>query len=363
MGDIGFSGDLVRTPLAMVLAGLWRQERSGFLKLRRSGILKQAYFDRGMLAVERGSFPEKEFLDSLFASGVIDLVSLARCEDHARKRNISLLRALGECGGFDALRLWGLVEAFGRAHLLAVFDWSEGEFAFEPGRVPRSHLLVGGIPLPDLVLEGVRRMSGSAVIDAHLPAAEEPIQRTAPYDFDRLPLAAHERYLWAGLEAARPLGAIVEESELGPVETRRVLFAFFALGLAAVAKPRNKSGPSPSDYDRLFAAFNDRSAAVFRYISKELGPVGAHVMEKALEEVRGRLDPVCQAFQLQPDGRLEAPSPLKLNLNLGGDDVRRSFLRSLDEILAAEVLAVKRTLGPAHEADLVRNLERLGEGL
>lgn len=362
MGDIGFSGDLVRTPLAMVLAGLWRQERSGFLKLRRSGVLKQAYFDRGTLAIERGTFPEKEFLDGLFASGVLDLVSLSRCEDHARQRSISLLRSLGECGGFAALRLWDLVEAFGRAHLLAAFDWPEGEFVFEPGRVPRSHLLVGGIPLPGLVLEGVRRMSGAAVIDAHLPAAEDPVQRAAPYDFDRLPLAAHERYLWAGLETARPLGEIVEESELGPFETRRVLFAFFALGLAAVARPKNKAAASPADYDRLFAAFNDRSAAVYRYISKELGPVGAHIIEKALEEIHGRLDPVCQTLLLQPDGRLEAPSSLKMNLSLGADESRRSFLRSLDEMLSAEVLAVKRTLGPAHEADLVRNLERLGEG-
>lgn len=362
MGDIGFSGDLVRTPLAMVLAGLWRQERTGFLKLRRSGLLKQAYLDRGTLAVERGSFPEKEFLDGLFASGAVDLVSLSRCEDNARKRNISLLRALGESGGLGARRLWDLVEAFGRSHLLAAFDWPDGEFAFEPGRVPRSHLLVDGIPLPDLVLEGVRRMSGAAAINACLPAAEEPIQRAAPYDFDRLPLAAHERYLWAGLETARPLGEIVEESELGPFETRRVLFAFFALGLASSARPKAKPSPSPADYDRLFAAFNERSAAVFRYLAKELGPVGTHIIEKALEEVRGRLDPVCQALQLQADGRLEAPSPLKLNLNLAGDDSRRGFLRSLDEILSAEVLAVKRTLGPAHEADLVRNLERLGEG-
>jgi hypothetical protein len=37
------------------------------------------------------------------------------------------------------------------------------------------------------------------------------------------------------------------------------------------------------------------------------------------------------------------------------------MLRSMDEVLAAEVLVVKRTLGPDHESTLVRSLEKVGE--
>jgi hypothetical protein len=33
----------------------------------------------------------------------------------------------------------------------------------------------------------------------------------------------------------------------------------------------------------------------------------------------------------------------------------------MDEVLVAEVLAVKRTLGPAHESALVRSLDKVGE--
>jgi hypothetical protein len=33
----------------------------------------------------------------------------------------------------------------------------------------------------------------------------------------------------------------------------------------------------------------------------------------------------------------------------------------MDEILVAEVLAVKRTLGPEHESTLVKNLEKIGD--
>ena len=52
---------------------------------------------------------------------------------------------------------------------------------------------------------------------------------------------------------------------------------------------------------------------------------------------------------------------LRVNANIVGDECRRSMLQSMDEILAAEVLIVKRTLGPAHESALVRSLEKVGE--
>ena len=52
-----------------------------------------------------------------------------------------------------------------------------------------------------------------------------------------------------------------------------------------------------------------------------------------------------------------------MNANIVGDECRRSLLRSMDEILAAEVLVVKRTLGPDQESAVVKSLEKLGEAV
>jgi hypothetical protein len=113
--------------------------------------------------------------------------------------------------------------------------------------------------------------------------------------------------------------------------------------------------------DRIMGLFNAKCAFIFKYISKEIGPVAFHIIGKSLDEVRGRLDATFQTAELQPDGRLELKSMIRVSANIVGDDGRRSMLRSMDEILAAEVLVVKRTLGPEHESALVRGLERLGE--
>lgn len=366
MEEISYSGDLSRTPLARVLADIWHKERSGYLTLRHKGTARVFYFERGNLAVERETFPEQEFLDSLFAGGALDLVSLSRAEDEARKRRLTPLRALLELGCLRAERLWSLIETFTRKNLFAVFDWRQGEYAFVPGQASQSARLVQGLFLPDLILEGIRQMAGTSAIDAHLPANEEPIQRLNPYFLDLLRLAPHEKYLWNLLDSGRPLGEVLDLSELGPRESRRILFAFLCLGLAGLAQPksrpvRGKLDPLHADMERVFAAFNDRSAHIFKYISKELGPVAMNIIEKALDEVRGRLDPTVQGAKFKSDGRLELNPPVKVNLNIATEESRRSILRSLDEVLAAEVLAAKRALGSAHEADLVRGLEKLGE--
>ncbi len=368
MDEIAYSGDLSRTPLARVLADIWRKERSGHLTLRHQGTTRTFYFERGNLAIERETFPEQEFLDSLFAGGTLDLVSLSRAEDYARKKRLTPLRALLELGCLRAERLWSLIESFTRKHLFPGFDWTAGDFAFAPGQAPLSAQLVRGLFLPDLILEGIRQMTETSVIDAHLPPAEEPVQRLSPYFLDVLRLASHEKYLWNLLDSGRPLNEVVEASELGPRESRRILFAFLCLGLAGPAQPKGRPARGPldplhADMERIFAAFNDRMAYIFKYISKELGPVAGNIVEKSLDEVRGRLDPLFQEAKLKPDGRLDLNAPGKTNLNIATEEGRRSILRSLDEVLAAGVLAAKRALGSAHEADLVRGLEKLGEGL
>jgi hypothetical protein len=42
------------------------------------------------------------------------------------------------------------------------------------------------------------------------------------------------------------------------------------------------------------------------------------------------------------------------------EELYRALLQGFEEILMAEVLAVKKSLGPAHETALVRALEKVG---
>ena len=361
-----FQGEFAETPFPQVLASIWREERSGFLRVRRGPAERSFLFDKGELAVERSAFDEPGFLRSLEALGLVRPGDLARSGAAAEERGMDPLRALVESGIFTPARLLKLIEDFSIGEIFPVFDWPEGDYAFEPGQPKPGTLLVRNISLPGLILEGIRRMGNFKLIEAHLPSTGETVQGLPSRTNERPELAAPERYLLGAAAASGSVGDLCASSVLGTRETKRALFALLTLGILGTSKAKGKNNkPLPEfslgDLDRLFAAFNDRCSFIYKYISKEIGPVALNVIEKSLDEIKSRIDPLFQNCKLKPDGRIELRTLLKRNLGISSDEGKRSLLRSFDEVLAAEVLAVKRTLGNRHESALVKGLERIGD--
>jgi hypothetical protein len=361
------SEEFARAPIPRILAEVWRLGLSGSLYVKAGGGPRCLSFDRGALVLDPASFEEKDFLRYLLTTGETDLISLARVEDHAQKNDVPILRALVETPLIAPARVWSLLESYTREEALSLFEARDAEREFHVRSGPPARVLVGAIDIPGLVLEGARRIEDPAVLDAFLPADGETVRRIPFGSPGAVMLSLTERYVLGLLDPPKTLAEVCGASDVGRAETRRILFAFLCLGLAGTAGLKPKTGRLPSDLslasmDKLLGLFNAKCSFIFKYISKEIGPVAFSVIEKAMEEVRGRLDPVLQGAALKPDGRLEPRSLLKVNANIVGDESRRSLLRSMDEVLVAEVLAVKRTLGPAHESALVRALEKIGEG-
>lgn len=358
-------GNLSETPFATVLAGIWREELTGTLRVDGVGGPKSFAFENGQLLIDRASLAEKDFLKYLLTSGATDLISLAQSEEFAERNGVSIIRALLEVPLVEPGRLWALLEGFVKEEAYALFDREEGEFEFGPLRTPRGPALIS-LFVPSLILEGARRMTNDSVIARLLPPEGETIQGLEPYFLDLLDLLPHEKYVLGLLESPGTLSYLYESSDLGKRESRRTLSVFLCLGLAGTKPPRPKTGKLPAemslaDMDKVFGIFNAKCSYIFKYISKEIGPVALSVIGNSLEDVRSRLDPAFQGLELKADGRIELKSLLKTSMNLIGDENRRGLLRSMDEILVAEVLAVKRTLGSGHESALVRSLERIGE--
>jgi hypothetical protein len=205
------------------------------------------------------------------------------------------------------------------------------------------------------------------LIGNFLPAETEAVQLLSPAYADHLHLAPHEKYVLGILRVSPRLSDVYAQSQVGRWETQKALFAFLTLGLAGLSPTPNQTKPSPelssAGLEKIWSGFNDKCSYIHRYISKEIGPVGLSVLEKSLEEVRMRLSPPFQGLELRTDGRVEfSPFPL-MSLTLFTEDSRKQFIRVLNEILMAEILAVKKTLGNAHEAGVVKSLERIGESI
>jgi hypothetical protein len=365
MDDWFSSEEFARAPVARVLAEIWRQGLSGSLYIRAAGVPKCLSFERGALVLDSVSFEEKDFLRCLLTSGRTDLIALNRVEDHVQKTGASPLRALVETSLFTADALWDLLRAYAREEALGLFEGAGAEREFHTRSGPPARVYLEAIDVPGLLLEGARRLPDDA-LDRVLPAGGEVVRRLPAFAPDAFALSLAERYVLGLLDPPRTVDEIAAESDAGAPATRRALVALLLVGLAGTAGPKPKTARLGADLslasmDRILALFNARAVLVFRHVAKEVGPVAFNLVEKALDEIRGRLDPAFQAAELKPDGRFELKSPLRVNANIVGDEARKSLLRSMDEILTAEMLVVKRTLGPDHEAAVVKSLERLAE--
>ena len=360
------SEEFARAPVARVLAEIWKQGLSGSLYVRSGGVPKCLSFERGFLVLDSVSFEEKDFLRFLLTTGETDLIALNRVEEHAQKSGGSSLRSLVESSLIEPERLWTLLRSYAREEALTLLESAGAEREFHTRSGPAARVYVDAIDVPGILLEGARSMKEDAALDKVLPAPGEVVRRLPAFSADAFGLSLTEKYVLGLLDPPKTLEDVCATSDAGEAETRRSLVALLLLGLAGTAGPKPKTVKLAGDMslagmDRILGLFNAKCAFVFKYVSKEIGPVALNLIGKALDEVRGRLDPALQAAELKPDGRLELKSLLRVNANIVGDDCRRSMLRSMDEVLAAEVLLVKRTLGPEHESALVRSLERVGE--
>jgi len=361
-GPLG--GTLAETPFPRLLFDIWRQERSGRLVLQGEKGERSVHFDKGNPLIAQDGAEGRDFLAALVRKKVLTEEQAGRAVRLAETRQITLFKSLGELGLLAPIPLWSLAESFFTRRMYALFDRESGDFVFDPEAVLPGGRRLGRLQTPDLILEGIRQMHNNAVIVHGLPGEEEAIRVSTPIFLPLLKFEAPERYALQILAESGTIRRFHERSELGDQENRKILFAFACLGILAPAEAASQSSTPLAlpgvEQGRILEALNDKCAFIFKFVSKEIGPVAGSVLNRALDEVRPSLGPMFQKMALQYDGRIEVDAALRLSVEHLPEEVFRTIVHGYDEILTAEVLAVKKTLGPAQETALVRNLEKIG---
>jgi hypothetical protein len=358
-------GNLVVTPFPRLLFRIWEKQDSGRLSIRTGGFEKSVFLIKGDLALVEGHFSGELFLKSLLSAQVLTALQAEKCSSDSRENKISYPRSLIEQEIASPSRVWGWLTEFWMEEIWGEFDRPRADLTFQLGMPPQESQVYAIFPTPTVILDGIRRMKNHSLIEAALPKETEFLQLLSPTHANHFPFAPHEKHVLRMLRQSPRLGDLYALSQIGKRETQKALFAFLTLGLAGVSPAAGAAKAPPelssAGLEKIWSGFNDKCSYIYKYISKEIGPVGLSVLEKALEEVRARLAPPFGGLELQADGRIElGPFPLK-SLPLVSEETRKNFIRLLNEVLVAEVLAVKKALGNAHEAAVIRNLEKMGE--
>ena len=148
---------------------------------------------------------------------------------------------------------------------------------------------------------------------------------------------------------------------MGDNQTLKLLYAFLSTGI--VEGRGRKVRTLDQDFvpaDTTFAvveSLNRMYRFIFAYMVKEVGPIAENVLSKYLGTVREACPEVLEGVTLRSDGSLDEATLERNAQRIDDEQLRRDVLvDALNEVLYAELLAVKRTLGAEHESTIIRAL-------
>jgi len=263
----------------------------------------------------------------------------------------------------SASDLWELMQEYSLSDIYPFFDRNDAEFLFQPDKKPDKLKIRFQLQTLAVILQGTRQMKNADFIASQLPENDGYAQALFPQHQKRIPFLPHEEYLLYLFTHLQNLKSVYKHSEMSTKDTQKVIFTFLSLGLFAFSQTKRKKHSltdfSHAELVTILTAFNKKWLFVFKYISKELGPVALNILEKSLEETKTKLSPLFQSVKLQPNGNIDTNSVLKAKFNFSSQGTKQTLLTGLNEIIVSEVLAVKKTLGDEHEAILVQNLHKI----
>ncbi len=355
-----FRGRLSKISLPQVMASLRERKSTGVLSLVNAGVHKSVYFKDGNVVFAASSLTQDRLGEVLLRGGKISADEYLRLSSHIRGGQ-RLGKALVEGGVLSPKDLWWAIEQQVREIVWSIFSWEDGYFHFEEDDRPNREKITVDLDVEALIVEGIRRIDGSGPVQEHFLAMESVLQRTKRDT--PLELEPHENHVIELVDGVRTIEEACRESEIGEAETRKVLHAYVSVG---VLKPKSQEGSKSGeatddgdDYAGMIELYNEMYRYLFRHMSGEVGPIAEIILEKYLNELKDRPDSLFERVRLQRDGSLD-PEQLGENvLQLEAAKRKNELVEALNELLYAELLAVKRTLGASHESQLIQAFQKM----
>ena len=353
-------GRLADVSFPEILIYLRVSEKTGVLSVLQTSVRKALYFVEGNVVFASSSLSQDRLGEVLLRGGKISADNYLQLSQQIRGGQ-RLGKALVESGVLAPGDLWWGIEQQIREIVWGLFTWEEGSFQFEESDRPRGEKITVNLEVESLIVDGIRRISGVGAISRHFIPVDTILDGTEK--LSPLPLEPYEEHVLRQIDGLRTVAEICKESEIGEAETRKVLYAFLSVGVIVVKgrkhAPLDPEAIARADYRGMVELYNEMYKHLFRHMSGEVGPIAEIILEKYLGELKGRPQSLFERARLRGDGSLD-PHQIELNVSrLKPFDRRNGLVEALNELLYAELLAVKRTLGASHEAQLIQSFRKM----
>ncbi|HSQ35062.1 MAG TPA: DUF4388 domain-containing protein [Candidatus Binatia bacterium] len=359
------SGDLAEFDLATILSLMHHQALDGQLKISAKTFSKSVWLENGNIIFAQSSLLEDSLGSFLLRRQRIGVGDLEKSSAYMEEKNIRRGRALLEMGLLNAAQLWDEVSAHLCAIVYSLFSLSTGRYDIIAQ--PKNENIILNMPVAEAILEGIRQIQDLQFIESRFP--ENMLLFPAPGK-NHLPalLKPFERHVLSLVNDTTSLNEIIVRSELLRFDTLKIVYILLKLGLLCDRRPPTRQ-PTPSaacvpttftSFEDTLQYYNRKFEYIYRVLSKEIGPIAQSILFDAITAVMESIPPCFHNLEITGEGRIEPKSVLKSIWYESFEEHSNEFLKGLEEILYAEIFAVKRHLGKEHEKMLLQWIREPG---
>ena len=351
------SGNLSELDVAAILALMHHQALDGQLRVATATFSKTLWLENGCIIFAQSSLLEDSLGSFLLRRRVIDAEGLKKSGAYMEKKSIRRGRALLEMELISSAQLWEEVSAHMRAIVFSLFPLAEGKYEIAGKQKSDTENIVLTMPVPEAILEGIRQIADRPFIESRFtenmlffPAARKNFFPTA--------LKPFEDHVLSLVREATPLAEIITRSELLRFDTMKIIYGLLRLGLLSDRQqPSRQLAPNPAghvpttftSFEDTLKYYNGKFEYIYRVLSKEIGPVAQTILFDAITAIMESIPACFHKLEITAEGRIDAQSILKSIWYENFEEHSNEFLKGLEEILYAEIFAVKRHLGKEHE--------------
>jgi len=369
---MGIKGKLETVSLPDLFQLLSIGRKTGTLTVSNDYSHKQIAFKDGKVVYSSSSKEDEHLGHLLLRKGIISEADLGKALRVGREKGERLGEVLVELGLAPEGEVAVWLRRQTEESIYDLFGWEKGEFSFEEGRLPPQQHLIPPFEVMSLIMEGTKRMDELSELQKKLPPPHTILKvkdffQTEKEEITLTPLQIQVLPL---IDGRRPMGEVIEESEIGGYLATKALYELLSVDLLEkVKKEKSKKRDKAPDEPLILHSAIDLYQRVFLIIQnqmvKKLGPQAKRLAEKAFARSKRRYPTLFRGVSLREDSLLDfslleakalsLPPPIRFHLLLGGmSDLTRENLTLIQDVLGKNIRretirGIEAEVGPLFE--------------
>jgi hypothetical protein len=304
----------------------------------------------------------------LLDKGIIDNEQYLTAGRYSINKHIRMGRALMELSIIDYKQLWPQILMHYKKIANEMFLFNSGEYKIITDFQVSNERILLNKDLEGFIMKGVKSILEEKSIIS-LMADKTNLYLVDKKRAEQLRFHPYDKHILDLVSEFSKLDEIIKRSELLENDTLRVLYILLLFGVVSESDysrkdkakdlsilPRNFK--SFSNFEEIIDHYNKKFKFIFKFLSKEIGPVAYSVLFKGIENIIGKLPPALNKVQLASDGTVNKKVILKDIWYFSFNEIVDELTVGLEEILHSELHIVREHLGKGKENIVLKWIEK-----